>query len=54
MDDFVTADAADELTKIAHELRIANLLTYHAALDSKSPQAREVLKLVRRMLGGAK
>jgi len=53
MHDF-TADAADELAKIARELRIANLLAYHATLDSKSAQARVVLKVVRGMLEGDK
>ena len=52
MHDF-TADAiADDLSKIAHELRIANLLAYHATLDSKSAQARVVLNVVHDMLGG--
>ena len=54
MHDFAIADAADELSKIARELRIANLLAYHATLDSKSTHAREVLKVVRRMVGDSK
>ena len=52
--DYAAADAADELSKIAHELRIANLLAYHATLDAKSPQAKELLKAVRHMIGSAK
>lgn len=54
MDDFAAADIADELSKIAHELRIANLLAYHATLDAKSTQAREVLKAVRQTMGSSK
>jgi len=54
MHDFTADAVADELSKIARELRIANLLAYHATLDSKSTQAREVLKVVRRMVGDSK
>ena len=54
MHDFTADAVADELSKIARELRIANLLTYHAALDAKSVEAREVLKVVRRMTGGSR
>ena len=51
MDDYATSN---ELGSIAHELRIANLLAYHATLDAKSTQARVVLKAVRQMMEGDK
>lgn len=54
MHDFTADAVADDLSKIARELRIANLLAYHATLDAKSAQARVVLKAVRGMLEGDK